>query len=339
MNPVHNTHNLIKTYYGCFNNKNYNNMAELLCENVIHEINQGHVEIGKTKFYDFLVKMASYYQEAIDNLTILVSEDGLKATAEFVVLGNYVNTAPGLPEASNQTYLLNVGCFFEIKNNKISRVSNYYNVTEWLNQINPIKNNVTIKPLFGEQIHKHLEEFAHLRINIFKNYPYLYNGNINYEKDYLNAYLQSQNSVLIGAFYNNELVGGATAILMQDSYPEVKQPFLAQNYNINNIVYFGESVLLDRFQNSGIGHKFFIHRELFALSYKNVNYTTFCHVVRDSNSLNITNTIDNKLYALWNSHRYFKDKNLTSFFSWQDIGEKNETQKTMQFMLKKWERF
>jgi len=314
-------------------------MAELLCEDVIHEINQGQIEIGKSKFYDFLLKMDFYYQESIDNLTILVSESGLKATAEFVVLGKYANTAPGLPDANNQTYLLNVGCFFEIKNNKISRVSNYYNVTEWLNQINPIKNNVTIQPLIGEQINKHIDEFAHLRINIFKNYPYLYDGNINYEKEYLKVYLQSQNSVLIGAFYNNELVGGATAILLQDSYPEVQQLFLAQNYNINNMVYFGESVLLDRFQNSGIGHKFFINRELFALSYKNVSYTTFCYVNRKNDNLKPNTYNEHKLHNLWNTHRYIEDNSLTTYFAWQDIGDSIETQKPMQFMLKKWERF
>ncbi len=126
---------LVQTYYHLFNTKDFNAFVELLDEQVIHDINQGGQEIGKTAFRFFMDKMNTCYDEHISDLMIMTHPEGSRASAEFIVSGTYLASDEGLPPAKNQTYRLTCGAFFEIKNNKITRITNYYNMQEWLKQI------------------------------------------------------------------------------------------------------------------------------------------------------------------------------------------------------------
>lgn len=130
------TKNLIKCYYDSFNQQNMETFLSLLDQNVIHDINQNGVEIGKDKFSMFMERMNRCYKENVRDLLIIVSEDGTHAAVEFIVDGSYNVTDKGLPEAKGQKYSLPGGAFFNIKNGKIIRITNYYNLKEWLRQIN-----------------------------------------------------------------------------------------------------------------------------------------------------------------------------------------------------------
>ena len=123
---------LIANYYKYFNNKDLEKFISLLDENVVHEINQGQTEKGKQVFQEFMLDMNSYYRENLTNIALMANDDGSRIGAEYVVHGTYLQSAPGLPPARGQTYTLAGGTFFEIKNNKISRVTNYYNAQKWL---------------------------------------------------------------------------------------------------------------------------------------------------------------------------------------------------------------
>lgn len=129
------TKNLIESYYNAFNQKDNATFLNLLDNDVIHDINQGKREIGKTLFSQFIQRMARSYDETISKLVIMISEDGSRASAEFIVEGTYLATDEGLPPAKQQQYQLPCGAFFEIKNQKITRVTNYYNLQDWLTQI------------------------------------------------------------------------------------------------------------------------------------------------------------------------------------------------------------
>ena len=110
-------------------------MLDLLSDDVIHDTNQGRRCIGKEAFTVFSAEMDKFYDEHLDNIVIMTSSDGTRAAAEFICSGVYKSTADGLPPARGQEYKLPVGCFFELKGDKITRVTNYYNMNDWLKQV------------------------------------------------------------------------------------------------------------------------------------------------------------------------------------------------------------
>lgn len=132
---MNSTESLIQHYYEHFNQRNIPAFLNLLDAEVVHDINQGDTEIGIQAFTQFMARMSDAYEETIKDLLIMTTPDGKRAAAEFIVLGTYKKTDKDLPTAHQQTYELRCGAFFEIKNNKISRVTNYYNMQHWLNQV------------------------------------------------------------------------------------------------------------------------------------------------------------------------------------------------------------
>lgn len=126
---------LLTTYYQRFNAADWSGFLELLSDDVVHDVNQGGRESGKAAFASFMQRMERCYREEIRDVVILTDETGARAAAEFVVHGTYVATDEGLPEASGQTYVLPGGAFFELEAGKVKRVTNYYDLQEWLRQI------------------------------------------------------------------------------------------------------------------------------------------------------------------------------------------------------------
>lgn len=126
---------LIQRYYASFNAGDMDTFLSLLTDDVIHDINQAGREIGLDAFRTFMQKMNRSYRERLVDITIMVNQDGQRAAAEFVVLGEYLATDEGLPEAHGQTYRLAAGAFFEIRDGKVARISNYYNLQDWLTQV------------------------------------------------------------------------------------------------------------------------------------------------------------------------------------------------------------
>lgn len=126
---------LIQQYYDAFNKQDIDTFLSLLDDNVVHHINQGNEELGKEAFAAFMQRMSKSYKENISALTIMTNEDGTRAAAEFMVDGEYLANDTGLPKANGQAYRLPCGTFFSIKNNKISRVTTYYNLQNWLEQV------------------------------------------------------------------------------------------------------------------------------------------------------------------------------------------------------------
>ena len=126
---------LLQNYYAAFNQQDMNTFLSLLTDDVIHDINQGDREVGKEAFATFMVRMNRNYKEQIVELSITTNEAGDRAAVEFTVLGEYLATDEGLPEANGQTYNLPAGAFFDIKDGKVARVTNYYNLNDWIAQV------------------------------------------------------------------------------------------------------------------------------------------------------------------------------------------------------------
>lgn len=129
------TEALIKRYYDAFNRGDTEGMLACLADDVAHDVNQGVRRPGKEAFRVFCTHMSRCYEERLENIVIMTSPDGTRASAEFNVRGTYLETDEGLPAAKGQTYRLPAGTFFAVKDGRISRVTTYYNLTEWLMQV------------------------------------------------------------------------------------------------------------------------------------------------------------------------------------------------------------
>lgn len=129
------TRALISQYYDSFNAGDMDAFLALLTDDVVHDINQGGRETGGEAFRAFMQKMNRSYREQLVEIEIMVNADGSRAAAEFVVLGQYLVTDEGLPEAMGQAYRLPAGAFFDIRDGKVARISNYYNLQDWLEQV------------------------------------------------------------------------------------------------------------------------------------------------------------------------------------------------------------
>jgi steroid delta-isomerase-like uncharacterized protein len=127
--------NLLRQYYELFNSGDREAFLALLTEDVVHDINQGGCEVGKEAFRSFLQRMDRSYAEQVEELVVMADSSGQRGAAEFYIRGSYLSTDEGLPPATGQTYRLRVGAFFEIKEGRVSRVTNYYNLQEWLKQV------------------------------------------------------------------------------------------------------------------------------------------------------------------------------------------------------------
>lgn len=126
---------LIERYYAAFNAGDMETFLDLLSDDVVHDINQGESETGKTAFADFMQHMNRCYRERLEDIVVMANDDGTRAAAEFVVNGEYLATDEGLPEARGQRYRLPAGAFFELRDGRVARVTNYYNLPNWVDQV------------------------------------------------------------------------------------------------------------------------------------------------------------------------------------------------------------
>jgi steroid delta-isomerase-like uncharacterized protein len=125
----------VLAYYKAFNRGDWDGMLAQLTEDVIHDANQGARHVGREPFRAFLARMQRCYREELREIVVMASPDGTRAAAEYVVHGTYLATDDGLPAARGQTYVLPGGAFFDLRDGKIARVTNHYNLQDWLRQI------------------------------------------------------------------------------------------------------------------------------------------------------------------------------------------------------------
>ena len=125
----------IARYFAAFNADDSEAMIDCLADDVAHHVNEGNIRIGKDKFREFCAHMDRCYKENLTDMQIFVSDDGTRAAAEFTVNGTYLATDDGLPEAAGQTYKLSAGSFFSLRDGQITRVTTYYNLSDWIKQV------------------------------------------------------------------------------------------------------------------------------------------------------------------------------------------------------------
>lgn len=193
-------------------------------------------------------------------------------------------------------------------------------------------NELTLTLCQGQAITPHLPALARLRIRVFRDFPYLYDGELSYEADYLGRYADNPNSLFVLAFDGENLVGAATGQPLEDEVEEFRAPFKANGIKPERVFYYGESVLLRAYRGSGVGKRFLAEREAHAKR-QGFGLVAFCAVERPAD--HPSKPADYRpLHGFWNNHGYQRHSELTTSFAWRDIGEQNESHKPMVFWLK-----
>lgn len=184
----------------------------------------------------------------------------------------------------------------------------------------------------GAAMRARLDDLAALRIAVFRAWPYLYEGSLDYERGYLARYDAARSGTLIAAFDGDRIVGAATALALREEFDYVQAPFVAAGLPLGDIFYFGESVLLPEYRGRGIGVEFFRQREAAARAF-DYPVCCFCAVQRpDDHPMRPKDYLP--LDAFWTRRGYRKRPDLVSTFSWRDIGDTQETAKPMVYWLR-----
>jgi GNAT superfamily N-acetyltransferase len=198
---------------------------------------------------------------------------------------------------------------------------------------------VRVAPLTGADMAAALPALARLRIAVFRDWPYLYDGSLTYEEKYLTKLAAARGAIIVAAYDGEKVVGCATAAPMAEVEGEFAAPFQARGMDITRIFYCGESVLLPAYRGRGLGHAFFDHREAQARrlggSTPDDAYThiTFCAVVRPQDHP-LRPRDYAPLDAFWGKRGYAKVDGLVCHFAWKDIDQAAETEKPMQFWMR-----
>ncbi|MFI3184559.1 MAG: GNAT family N-acetyltransferase [Methylococcaceae bacterium] len=193
--------------------------------------------------------------------------------------------------------------------------------------------NIRVERCSGAALEQFIPELARLRIQVFRDFPYLYDGDIDYEKKYLQTYIDCPESVIVIAFDGDKVVGASTAIPMKQETEELKKPFLERGYNLEEVFYCSESVLDKRYRGLGIGVRFFEHREAHAKDLGGFNVICFCCVERPADHPRRPGGYVS-LDQFWIKRGYVKHPELTTTYTWKDLDDENETPKPMTFWLK-----
>ena len=173
-----------------------------------------------------------------------------------------------------------------------------------------------------------LPDFAQLRITVFRDFPYLYDGDLEYEQRYLNRFSQAQGAVIVVAREGTEVVGAATGAPLGEVDPEFAAPFQQRGYDMSTIFYCAESVLLSKYRGRGVGHAFFDHREAHARAL-GATLCCFCSVIRPDTHPSKPASY-RPLDGFWNKRGYAPLPDATVSFDWKDVSEDFETQKKLQ---------
>lgn len=181
----------------------------------------------------------------------------------------------------------------------------------------------------GNAVRPYLDDVARLRMTVFGDWPYLYDGDLDYEREYLAAYAASPRSVFALAMDNGRIVGAATGIPLAEDAPAFQQPFRERGIDVAGVFYFGESVLLHEYRGRGIGRSFFDHREAHARELDGFALTAFAAVDRDADDpRRPPGHRGNE--AFWERRGYARQPGMTMRLAWNER-ERGQTDHALTF--------
>lgn len=189
-----------------------------------------------------------------------------------------------------------------------------------------------ILPLTGAALADALPDVARLRISVFAEWPYLYDGTQAYEEGYLQSYRESAKAIVVGAFDGAELVGASTGTPLTDHADDFASAFSATGIDLTGVFYCAESVLLSNYRGQGIGHRFFDAREAHARAL-GFGKCCFCAVIRPEGHP-ARPAGYRPLDPFWRARGYSPLEGVVADFMWKDHEQTQETPKQLQFWMR-----
>lgn len=189
-----------------------------------------------------------------------------------------------------------------------------------------------VKVLRGAHLDDALDDVASLRITVFRDWPYLYDGDVEYERRYLQTYQTSENALIVGAYDGDWLVGASTGAPLSDHADDFAEAFRQRDMDLTRIFYCAESVLLPKYRGRGVGHTFFDLRERHARDL-GFSHICFCAVQRPADHP-LRPEGYRPLDAFWQKRGYVQEPDLIASFSWKDVDQEAETRKPLQFWMR-----
>jgi GNAT superfamily N-acetyltransferase len=189
-----------------------------------------------------------------------------------------------------------------------------------------------VGPMSRDEIGMWLDDVATLRIGVFAEFPYLYCGDMEYERRYLAVYRESPKAIVVGAWDGERLVGASTGTPMEDHSDDFSGAWSGTGIPIDHVFYCAESVLMPEYRGQGIGGQFFDHREAHARALGR-DWSAFCAVIRpEDHPMRPENYVPHD--AFWTRRGYRTLSGAIAKFSWKDHGEAAETEKRLQFWIR-----
>ena len=185
----------------------------------------------------------------------------------------------------------------------------------------------------GNQLLNVIDDLARLRIEVFRDYPYLYEGTEEYEARYLETYVHSGDAMAVLALEGKQVVGASTGIPMAAESPAFKQPFIDAAINPETLFYCGESVLLPAYRGQGLYREFFQKREEYARAIGKMEDICFCGVVRPEDHP-LKPQDYQPLDSVWEHFGYQPRPDLICQFPWKDIDCPESSDHAMMFWIK-----
>jgi GNAT superfamily N-acetyltransferase len=195
-------------------------------------------------------------------------------------------------------------------------------------------NNLRVQRMTGPALEAYVPALARLRIEVFRDFPYLYDGDPGYEDRHLRTYIDSPGSVIVVVLDGESVVGASTALPLGEADPAFQQPFTRQGFDLTDVFYLGESVLLPAYRGRGLGVRFFEEREAQARELGGFPWAAFCAVDRRTDHPRRPADYQ-PLDRFWSNRGYTRHPELTTTYHWKDLDENEETEKTMTFWLKR----
>jgi GNAT superfamily N-acetyltransferase len=186
--------------------------------------------------------------------------------------------------------------------------------------------------LTGKAVVSFVPDLVRLRVTVFRDWPYLYEGSVDYESKYLAKYARIPRATVVLARDGDAVVGASTALPLDDAEAELRAPFVAAGIDPGRVYYYGESVLLAPYRGQGAGVRFFAERETRARAL-GFSIAAFCGVVRPENHP-ARPAGHVPLDAFWTKRGFVPRPDLTASFAWRDVGDSMPTAKPMAFWLK-----
>lgn len=184
--------------------------------------------------------------------------------------------------------------------------------------------------LQGKEVIQSLDQLAELRMEIFRAYPYFYEGNAAEEKKYLQAYAHSAESFFVVCRVAGKITGMVSGLPLRDARREVWTT--PSPLSIERIFYLGEILVLEEYRGSGLGKILYERFEQAVKARGIYEKIAFKEIVLTPGDPRRPETYVS-LDSFWEQRGYVKHPELRQQMAWPESGGK-EVVHTLVFWIK-----